>query len=632
MLEHVQAEIASSRQSRRPWHLLHKPPLLALLLLMVLYLLSPLLTSTHVENFTAQIEIGAIAANAKQLDQANLLYPLHAEFFYLTRLGVVFLLQALMRVVGTGDIAFRILTAASFLLFAGTTLAVARRHAQAGLPALIAALLLTPGLAELGFYFNDNVVSASLGMLGLLLLPRADGHGARDRLAWTIRGLLAGAALGSAIIARPDALLLLPVAAGLSWLETGRWPKLVALGALVSVGILVAFAASYAASGATIIDALQIGRYFNDMQAKFRHYSVTAAVLLLFFGLPNLVLLPLGAWQVLRGGDLKRVLVLVGLPLLLLAYMGRSATQTRHFYPLLAPFVVMHGARGLAWIATALTAGGMQRRWAVLWLAGTAAVWLAPPVLVPVADGPRAVVGRLWSPLLWFRWGAAMSDTLEAAVGLAEPPSQVHRTVVLTTNFDPDHFLRLRLWQHGWQASPAAAAWPGCNGGFEAWRRGGQEFDHVRTENPHLSAREPGGYVEALQIHQAFKCPGLFQDAAMYAFDTGPHYFDSDIMRLLYKDVPSLAPTAISYGWPGAVAGGILAHLTPWELGIFPHVTYLGHVAPLTPGQVGEVSQAAEGIVAAYVSSEGAALPGYDPFMAAFQRGAWRVSSKRVEH
>jgi len=357
-------------------------------------------------------------------------YPPYAEFFYLTRIGVVFLLQALMRVVGNGDIAFRILTAASFLLFAGATLAVARRHVRASLPALVVALLLTPGLAELGFYFNDNVVSASLGMLGLLLLP---------------------------------------VAAGFSWLETGHWSRLVALGALVSAGILVVFAASYAASGATVIDALQIGRYFDNMQAKFRHYSVTTALLLLFFGLPNLMLLPLGAWQVLRGGDLKRVLVLVGL---LLAYMGRSATQARHFYPLLAPFVVMHGARGLTWIATALTAGRMQRRWAVLWLAGTAAVWLALPVLVPVADGPRAVVGRLWSPLLWFRWQAAMGDTLEAAARLAEPSSQVHRIVVLTTNFDPDHFLRLRLWQHGWRPFPAAAAWPGCDGGFEAWRRG----------------------------------------------------------------------------------------------------------------------------------------------------------------
>lgn len=183
MPEYTQAEIASPRQGRRPWHMPRKPPLLALLLLMMLYFLSPLLTSMHVENFTAQIEIGAIAANARQLDQANPLYPPHTEFFYLTRIGVVFLLQALMRVVGNGDVAFRILTAASFLLFAGTTLAVARRHVQAGLPVLVVALLLTPGLAELGFYFNDNVVSASLGMLGLLLLPQADEHGTRDRLA-----------------------------------------------------------------------------------------------------------------------------------------------------------------------------------------------------------------------------------------------------------------------------------------------------------------------------------------------------------------------------------------------------------------------------------------------------------------
>ncbi len=616
MLEKVQSENPSFGRAHQPWRLRHKAPPLAFLILAALYLLSPLLTSVHVESFTAQIEIGAIAANAKQLDHANLLYPLHAEFFYLTRLGVVFLLQALMRIVGTGDVAFRIL-------------AVARRHAPASLPALAAALLLTPGLIDLGFFFNDNVVSAAFGMLGLLLLP--DGRTGGSRLAWSARGALAGIALGSAVIARPDALLLLPVAAGLGWLDESRLARLAMLGVLVGAGVLAAFAASYAMSGATVIEALQVGRYFDSIQAQFRHYSSMSAVFLLFFGLPNLVLLPLGAWQVLRGAELRRSLVLVGLPLLLLAYMGRSATQTRHFYPLLAPFVVMHGARGLAWIGAALATDGMRRRWAALWLAGTAAVWLAPPVLAPVADGPRAVVGQVWSPLLWFRWQALVGRTLQSATELAELPDPIHRIVVVTTSFDPDHFLRLRLWQHGWQPSPAAAAWPGCSGGFEAWRRGGQELDLVRTENPHLSAREPGAYVEALQIHQAFRCPGLFQDVATYAFDIGPHYFDSDIMRLLYRDSPSLAPTAESFGWPGPVAHRIAAHLTPWTFGGFPQVTYLGHVAPLTSGEVGEMSQAAGQIVAAYRGRDGPALPDYDHFMAAFGPGVWRTPRASAE-
>ena len=587
--------------------------------LVALYLLLPLLTSVHVEGFTAQIQIGAVAANAGRLHDANLLYPLHAEFFFLTRTGVVLLLRFLMWIVGTGDVAFRILVILSFALFTVTTLAIARRHSGHRIPVLAAAFLLIPGLAELGFYFNDNVVSAALGMLGLFLLPRPQDTAAIGR---GLRAGLAGMALGLAIVSRPDALLLLPVAAGLVWMETTSLKRLVETGLLIGIGMLVAFWFCYVASGVTVLEAIQIGRYFDAIQASYRRYSTSVLMFLLFFGLPGLVLSPLGAWQFLRGATTRQKLVLLVLPAILLAFTVRSATETRHIYPLLAPFVVIHGAHGLAWVGAALKGGGAGRRVAAAWLGVLALVWLAPPILVPVSDGPRPIIGRIWSPLLWLRWQSAMNATLDTAGALAATTAR--RSVVLTTSFNPDHFMRLRLWQAGWQPRTPAAAWPGCSGGFETWGRGQQELDHIRTENPQLMAREPADYVEAVQVQRAFGCSGLVAGATLTVFDLAPHYFDSVIMRYLYEQVPGLRPRAVSFGWPPSLASAILAHLTPWQRGIVPHDTPIGQVAEVTPAQAATVSQLADDVVRTETASQASLAHGYDGLMATFRRGAWR--------
>ncbi|MGI9091325.1 MAG: ArnT family glycosyltransferase [Gemmatimonadaceae bacterium] len=521
-----------------------------------IYLLSPALTSVHVEGFTAQIQIGAIAANAGLLNRANLLYPLHAEYFYLTREGVVFLLQPLMAAFGTtGDIVFRVMTGLSFALFVGSTVVIARRQARVGLLAVCAALLMTPGIAELPFYFNDNVVSVAFGMLGIALLPAIPGLPGVGNVTtasrvWILRAVLAGASLGLAIMARPDAVLLLPVVAGFGWLDAKSWRALVLLGAVVTAAILAVFVASYFASGTTLIQAVQIGRYFDHLQSLFRHDSAAVLVFILFFGLPNLALLPIGAFQELHANNLKRILVLVVLPIVLLAYMVPNAMETRQFYPILAPFIAIHGARGLEWLGSALTSGQRARVWkGAILAAGIALVWVAPPVYVPVRDGPRAVVGRLWSPILWFQWQRAVTATLDDVAALVDRADHVPRLVVVTTHFNADHYLRLRLWQRGYRPLRAQEAVPGCVGGFEVWRKGTHELDQVRTENPHFMFR-PHEYLEALEIQRAFQCSSIFQDAPVYVSGVGRDPGGNDVMASLSATRPDLASTTVAFGWP----------------------------------------------------------------------------------
>lgn len=440
-------------------------PLMAAGLILVAYLLSPAITAVQVEGFTAQLQLGAIAANAGLIDRANLLYPLHAEHFYLTRLGVALLLQALMTVLGsTGDHIFSLLGAVSFVSLTTLTLMVARRHSRVGLLPAGLALLLTPGFTELPFYLNDNVTSAAFGMLGLVLMPPLDDAGSRPR--WFARGLLAGGSLGFAIVCRSDAVLLLPVVAGFAWLEARRWHDLVLPGVVVSVGILCLFAASYLVSGSTVLQALQSARFFDGLHVGFRNRMVFASVFVLFFGLPMLALLPVSLVQGWREGTLKQALVLVVLPLSLLAFIVQHSLETRQFYPLLAPFIAVHGGRGLERVGAALV---NRRGWsfpvAVAWVAGTAFVWLAPPVFVPLKDGPRAVFGRVWSPPLWFQWQSVIRATLDRAATLVDAADQAPRIAVITTFANSDHYLRLRLWQRGYRPLHAQDARPGCSGG-----------------------------------------------------------------------------------------------------------------------------------------------------------------------
>lgn len=602
------------------------PLLRAVFVVVVLYLLSPLLTSIHVEGFTAQIQIGAVAANAGLLNRANLLYPLHAEYFYLTRLGVVYLLQIVMRVLhNDGDIAFRVVTALSFVVFVSSTIAIGRRYSRVGPLAIAMALLLSPGISELGFYFNDNVVSVAFGMLGIALLPREGGATPGERRARIARGVLSGVLLGIAILCRPDAVLLLPVLAGFAWLETTSVARLLRLGGLVIIGILAVLVGSYYVSGSTLFQAVHIARVFDQLQAAFKSRSATVLVFVLFFGLPNLALLPIGIVQGIRESDTRRILVLVLLPVLLLAYIIPNAMETRQFYPILAPFIAIHGGRALEWIRDALRSQTRVRvRAAAALVAAITVVWIAPPILVPVRDGPRPVFGRLWSPILWFRWQHAVTATLDDVTALVNKSDRVPHVVVITTHFNADHYLRLRLWQRGYLPLRAREAEPGCTGGFEVWRKGTHELVQVRTENPHFMFR-PNEYLEALQIQRAFQCPSIFSGAPVYVSGLGREPFGTDVMTALTVTRPELASTTVAFGWPRDVAAHTQERLNIGRLNrTTPYSTGLNRTALLTAAEVADLSLMADQIVKIYAQRAGDSLPDYDHVMAAFGYNGWR--------
>lgn len=532
--------------------------------LLAIYMLSPALTATHVEGFTALIQLDAIAAQLGLLDRADLLYPVQTEYFYGTRQGVVLLLRGLMYLTGTdGDALFRVLTLLCFVVFLGSTAVVARRHSSLGWPAILGSLLLVPGLFELGFYFSDGVVSVAFGMLGFALLPRS----AKPRItaAWVLRGALAGGALGMAVLARTDSVLLLPLAAGLAWLDQPRLRHLLALGVLGGAAMAAVFAVSYAVSGVTVLQAFQIGQFFDQLHYGARSRLVRIAAFVLFFGLPGLVLVATGAVQSLRKTgprrkkELSRLLVLVVLPLPVLAFALKEATELRQIYPLLAPFVVMHCGRGVEWVWTSLTSGVKARAWVgAAIVLGMVLAWVLPPVFVPVRDGPRALLGRLWSPPLWRAWQERVTASLDDVDALVAEAGRIPRLVAITAHFNSDHYFQLRAWQRGWRPLRPEETADGCVGGVQVWRKDGHELIQVRVENPYaLAVLTPQEFFIPLQLAEALKCPAVIGGAPAYLSDFSPPLFKDPVSELLRTNMPALPPALVSFGWPISIANRI---------------------------------------------------------------------------
>lgn len=522
--------------------------------LIVLYLISPMFTATHFEVLSAQVQINAIAANEHRLELANLSYPIHTEYFYLSRIGVVCLLQLFSHLVGNGDLAFKITTMLSFVIYISAAVALAHRYTRVNRLAALVALLTTPGVISIGFFFNDNVVSEGIGMLSLALLPSATDL--KLKHLWIARSLVGGMCLGFAFLARSDAFVFLPILAALTWLESQRWSQFILVSLSVATGIAVVVLLCYVLSNVSLIQIFEIGRFFQVVHDEKPRGHLHMVILgLLFIGLSSLILLPVGAKLNLSGGDLKRAAVLVGLPLILFVLFAGHALETRMFFPILAPFIGMHAGRGVQWLFENCRDGTSNERVASrLVLALLVMIWVAPPIYVPVKEGPRQIFGQLWGPLVWREWQTNENANLYAAQQIVDATDGGSEVAVVTLDYTSDAFLRLRLWQSEFRPTMPGLSAPGCDTAFEVWRNGERLLVMIRTENPHQFVPEPHNYIEALEISTAFKCGAL--GLARKRFGFGSLFFDTDseVQRYLRSNIPNLEPEQIWLGWPAPVS------------------------------------------------------------------------------
>jgi hypothetical protein len=175
-----------------------------------------------------------------------------------------------------------------------------------------------------------------------------------------------------------------------------------------------------------------------------------------------------------------------------------------------------------------------------------------PPVYTPDKEGPRPVVGQIWSPLLWRKWQRqqqAQLDEADVPLNGADP-----KRVVITLNYTTDAFLRLRLWETGYRPVSVQSVAPSCKSDFEAWRKGDRFVYAVRTENPHQFVPEPHDYIEAVELLAGFQCDILQQGEPVFAYGSAVDTADSAVAQFVKEAIPRLVPSELWLGWPPSLS------------------------------------------------------------------------------
>ena len=588
------------------------------------YLLSPILFSQHLEGYTANLRSIALAWERGQLATLDVIMPVITQYLYNTRVGVILLLRLIDVVFGNpGDAGFRGLVIVSFCLLLLCSVSVARHWGKLGgrlgFAACAAGFIAVPGLVDIGAFFNDNVVSAALGIAALAVVSRSG----------SIRACAAsGVLLGAAALCRTDALALCPAVAGFVWLQHGRLGPLLIRGAATLVGVLLISIVVYALTGVTLISALHIPVAFVPPRIGILY---RIRIFSLFIGAPALALLCIGAVlnfqeRVREARDFRWGLVFFAYPALIagLAVL-RLSTEGRYIYPLLAPFYVVHAGRGFEYLAGLLRTPGWQRRVGAALAAVLILICVIPPAAF-VRDGPHSAVGRLWMPLLWFRWQNSVAQSLHRIDDLAAIAGTDSQMLVLSTHFNDEFFLRLRLLDQGFQVKAAEDEFPGCQGGFSVYAKPGHRLLHIRTENQYgLAEKIANVVVRAVQIQRALQCPDAWRfDGAYLAFageDVRSSSLPLDAM-LFSSVIPRLPPAPLlsttfelgSILFPNAQAnvpttGAMLGELRMSDI----------HVTPLTRDELKSIKASADQMMADF-NTDGEPRPfTYEDFKAFYR-------------
>ena len=584
------------------------------------YLLSPILYSQHLEGYTANLQSIALAWERGQLATVDVIMPVITQYLYHTRVGVILLLRLIDGLFGDpGDAGFRGLVIVSFFLLLLCSVSVARRWGKLGFAACAAGFIAIPGLVEIGAFFNDNVVSAAFGMAALAAVSRSG----------SVRACAAsGVLLGAAALCRTDALVLCPAVAGLVWLQHGRLGPLLVRGIATMAGVLLISVVVYELTGITLISALHIPVAFVPPRIGILY---RLRIFSLFIGAPAFALLCIGAVlnfqeRVQKARDFRWALVFFAYPALIagLAVL-RLSTEVRYIYPLLAPFYLVHVGRGLEYLAGLLGMPGWQRRVGAALAAGLVLICVVPPAAF-VRAGPPSAGGRLWMPLRWVRWQNSVVESLHQIDDLAAIADTDSQTLVLSTHFNDEFFLRLRLLDHGFQVKAAEDEFPRCQGGFSVYTKPGHRLLHIRTENQYgLAGKIANVVVRSVQIQRALQCPDAWRfDGAYLAFageDVRSSSLPLDAM-LFSSVVPRLPPARLlsttfelgSILFPNALAhapttGAMLGELRMSDI----------HVTALTRGELKSINASANQMMADF-NTDGEPRPfTYEDFKAFYR-------------
>ncbi|MDQ3059743.1 MAG: glycosyltransferase family 39 protein [Pseudomonadota bacterium] len=467
-------------------------------LLVCLYLIWPAFHAVHLEGFTAQTQSIALLKALAPGVQHDPYLPLVSQFIEQTRSAVIDVLSLIYRVFPqAGDLAFKGLVLASFIFLFASAMFFAKCWGGVRPIFSFFALVLTPGIPETAFFFNDNIVSAAFACIALALISK-------DRQ--IIKCLLSGAFLGLAILSRIDAIFMFPMVIGLVFYACeSRRERLIASFIICQATLLV-LTLSGIFHGFSMIDAFVTARKFVINQGDQKNWFW---IRIFYFGLGALPFLVTGAWlnfKLLKARKKNIGLLVFIIYPALLALLAPKATEVRYIFPLLAPMVALHAGTGLAWVYQQCLSGGKRKfRYATGIIAFSGLVAIIPPAFLKMHDGPRAVFGRLWTPILWSRWQDSVNETTARTQRLVAILDDEKSNILISTHYNDEFYSRLRLMEAGFLPLPASSSHPACHG-FSLFKKGRSMVFHIRTDPQYRIAPITPTYNAALQISAAFSC------------------------------------------------------------------------------------------------------------------------------
>ncbi len=489
-----------------------------LLVLLALWLLSPIVTSSYVEAYVARLQSMALLQPHHLLALDDQAYPIDTEMLYVTRRGMVWLIEgAMLALHSTGIQVLRVITVASFLLLSGSCVAFARRWGKVPAWAAVAAIVATPGIVEPAFFIADNLVSAALATLALALVGRS----------LTLpRWLLIGVLVACAMLVRLDAVLIVPALLAVLWLSSRDGLRMALALVLASAGAAAVLLAA-SSHGISLATAWKVGRLFSTMNNNPEIYQTgllktRALIFFGFFGFITFPLLLVNAWRSWPQRGWEWGLVMTLLPSCFYLLVISRANEIRDFCLLAAPFVVLHGAGGFAWLRSHLCERrATHRRLAWALLAWFILVLFAPPY-ISMRDGPRTLIGRVYSPVFWRQWQGRTLTMLDQIRALTGKVQGTETMLVLTSQFEPERYLHLSLLQDGFTLAPVTLADPRCRS-IEIFRDGTRTVIDVRTENPYgmVHGKAAGAEIGEMQLDASLQCLRSVPFTRAYFFSIG---------------------------------------------------------------------------------------------------------------
>jgi hypothetical protein len=498
-------------------------------MLFCLYLIWPAFSAVHLEGFTAQTQSIALLKSQKPFLEHDPYLPLVSQFIYQTRSAVVDALSLIYRVApNASDSAFQILVLFSFILLIGSSIAFARRQGNVSATFGFFALILTPGIPETAFFFNDNIVSAGLAVAALAVISKTP-----KIVEWLIAGIL----LSLAILSRVDAIFMLPVIAGTTFYNVRQPRRRLLACSVCSASILAVLGASSIYHGFSPVDAIATAHKFILDTGNWKGYVF---VRIYFFGLILAPMLVIGLRINYRNLATRKsyigILTFVVYPIALIV-LAPKATEVRYIFPLMAPLVALHGGRGIHWVYERFAAAREKPAFLTIGMAiGIALVMFFPTTLVQMRDGPRSVLGRIWSPFLWVSWQESVTSGTVRSRKLVSLLDTGKLAVLVTTHYNDEFFLRLRLIEAGFLPSTTSNEYPGCNG-FSLFKKGASEVAHIRTAPQYRIAPITITQNAALQISSAFECPAIQRADDFYITTFGIN--DYGFQAALYNAPPT---------------------------------------------------------------------------------------------